>query len=109
MIDIVEKFRKKGKLFKNIVEISPKELGIRNKIKIYKALDTGGYFYAIFVVQQKTKILTKDIEKFETIYKKLVLYVGHNFKYKILLLDAPICSKAKKGFKEACWRVDASL
>ena len=102
---VVEDFRKKGKLFKKMLEISPKELVIRNRIKIYKALDLNGYFWVIFVVSQKSRILLKDVAKFEEIYNKLTLYVEHNFKYKTIYIDAPLCSKAKKGFKEAGWRV----
>jgi hypothetical protein len=102
---IVEVFRKKNKLFKKLNEITPKELGIRNKIKIYKGVDLNGYFWAIIVIRQKTRILLKDVAKFEEIYKKLVLYSQHNYKYKHLVIEAPICSKAKKGFKELGWRV----
>ncbi len=105
MQKIVEDFRKKGKLFKKMSEIAPKELGIRNRIKIFKAVDLRGYFWAIFVVSQKSRILAKDVAKFEEIFKKLVLYSDHNYKYKVIYIDAPLCSKAKKGFKELGWRV----
>ena len=102
---IVEDFRKKGKLFKKFEEVFPKELGIRNRITIYKTLDLKGYFWAIFVIKQKSRVLLKDVAKIEEIYKKLVAYKEHNFKYKTLYIDAPLCSKAKKGFKEAGWNV----
>ena len=106
---IVEDFRKKGKLFKKLQTISPKELGIRNRIDIYKAVDLHGYFWAIFSISQKTRILTKDVKKFEEIYHKLVLYSDHNYKYKMIYIDAPLCSKAKKGFKELGWRINDTL
>ncbi|MEO1937823.1 MAG: hypothetical protein ABGW85_04215 [Sulfurimonas sp.] len=102
---VVESFRQKGKIFKKMQEVLPKELGIRNKIKIYKATDLNGYFWAIFAVSQKSRILMKDVHKFEEIYMKLTLYCGHNFKYKILFIDAPLCSKAKKAFIEAGWKI----
>ena len=106
MQTIVEDFQKRGKLFKKMSEIAPKELGIRNRIKIFKAVDLNGYFWAIFAVSQKSRILLKDVAKFEEIYKKLVLYSEHNYKYKVIYIDAPLCSKAKKGFKELGWRVN---
>jgi len=109
METIVEDFRKKGKLFKKLQPILPKELGIRNRIDIYKAVDLYGYFWAIISVSQKTRILLKDVAKFEEIYKKLVIYSDHNYKYKMIYIDAPLCSKAKKGFKELGWRINASL
>jgi hypothetical protein len=102
---IVDSLRKKGKLFKKMQEVSPKELGIRNKIKIYKATDINGYFWVLFAINQKSRILKKDIEKFEEIAKKFSLYCGHNFKYKAIFIDAPLCSKAKDGFENAGWRV----
>jgi hypothetical protein len=102
---VVESFRQKGKIFKKMQEIAPKELGIRNKIKIYKATDLNGYFWAIFAVSQKSRILMKDVHKFEEIYAKFTLYCDHNFKYKILFIDAPLCSKAAKAFKEAGWKI----
>lgn len=102
---VVEDFRKNGKLFKKMEEISPKELGIRNRITIFKSVDIAGYFWAIFVVKQKSRILLKDVAKLEEIYKKLVFYKEHNFKYKTIYIDAPLCSKAKKGFKESGWRI----
>jgi len=102
---VVDSFMSKGKIFKKMQEVIPKELGIRNKIKIYKATDTNGYFWAIFGVSQKSRLLMKDVHKFEEIYRKFVLYSEHNFKYKVLFIDAPLCSKAQKAFKEAGWKI----
>lgn len=102
---VVDSLRHKGKIFKKMQEVSPKELGVRNKIKIYKATDMHGYFWAIFAVSQKSRILMKDVHKFEEIYTKLTLFFEHNFKYKVLFIDAPLCSKAAKAFKEAGWKI----
>jgi len=102
---VVDSLRKKGKIYKKIEEISPKSLRIRNKIKIYKATDINGYFWAIFLVSQKSRLLMKDVAKFEEIYTKLTLFCDHNFKYKTIFIDAPLCLKAKKSFKEMGWRV----
>jgi len=102
---VVDSLRKKGKIYKKMQEVSPKELGIRNRIKIFKATDTNGYFWAIFAVSQKSKLLMKDVRKFEEIYTKLTIYAEHNFKHKVIFIDAPICSKAKDAFKQTKWRV----
>ena len=101
---VVDSLRQKGKIFKKMQEIPPKELGIRNKIKIFKATDTNGYFWAIFAISQKSRILMKDVHKMQEIYAKLTLYCEHNFKYKIIFIDAPLCSKAKAAFKEVGWK-----
>ncbi|MCD6190194.1 MAG: hypothetical protein J7K14_01460 [Sulfurimonas sp.] len=102
---VVDSLRQKGKIYKKMQEVSPKELGIRNKIKMYKATDINGYFWAIFAVSQKSRLLMKDVHKFEEIYTKLTLYCGHNFKHKILFIDAPLCSKAKAAFKTQGWKI----
>jgi hypothetical protein len=102
---VVDSLREKGKIYKKMQEVSPKELGIRNKIKIYKATDTRGYFWAIFAVSQKSRLLMKDVHKFEEIFAKLTIYFEHNFKNKIIFIDAPLCSKAEAAFKQAGWKI----
>jgi len=102
---LIDQLQSKGKLYKKLVEVAPRELGIRNKIRIFHATDTNSYFTAIFMVSQKSRLLMKDVVKFEEIYQKFVSYSGHNFKYKILIIDAPLCSKAEKAFKEASWKI----
>ncbi len=102
---VVDSLRQKGKIYKKMQEVPPKELGIRNKIKMYKATDINGYFWAIFAVSQKSRLLMKDVHKFEEIYAKLTIYCGHNFKHKILFIDATLCSKAKAAFKTQGWKI----
>lgn len=102
---VVDSLRKQGKIYKKMVEIAPKDLGVRNRIKIYKATDIMGYFWAIFAVSQKSKLLMKDLHKFEEIYAKLTLYCGHNFKHKIIFIDAPLCTKAKEAFVAQGWKI----
>ena len=102
---VVDSLRKKGKIYKKMQEVSPKELGIRNKIRMYKATDTKGYFWAIFAVSQKSRLLMKDIHKFQEIYAKLTVFCECNFKHKVIFIDAPLCSKAEAAFKEAGWKI----
>ena len=102
---VVDSLREKGKIYKKMQEVSPKDIGIRNKIRMYKATDTKGYFWAIFAVSQKSRLLMKDVRKFEEIYSKLTIYFEHNFKHKIIFIDAPLCSKAKEAFKTQGWKI----
>ncbi|OHE07375.1 MAG: hypothetical protein A2513_02405 [Sulfurimonas sp. RIFOXYD12_FULL_33_39] len=102
---IVDSLRKKGKIYKKMQEISPKDLGVRNRMKIYKATDVSGYFWAIFAISQKSKLLMKDVHKFEEIYVKLSLFCAHNFKHKIIFIDAPLCIKAKEAFILQGWKI----
>lgn len=102
---VVDSLRKQGKIYKKMQEISPSELGIRNRLKIYKATDMNGYFWAIFVISQKSKLLMKDVKKLQEIYEKLTIYSEHNFKYKQLFIDAPLCTKAKDAFVFNGWKI----
>ncbi len=105
MQSVVDSLRKKGKIYKKMQELSPSELGVRNRIKIFKATDISGYFWAIFAISQKSKLLMKDVHKFEEIYAKMVIFYGHNFKHKIIFIDAPICSKAKEALLAQGWKI----
>jgi hypothetical protein len=105
MQTLVDALRLKGKIYKKMQEISPKELGIRNKIKIYKATDIRGYFWAIFAISQKSRVLMRDVHKFEEIFEKLSIYLEHDFKHKTLFIDAPLCSKAKEALGSKGWKI----
>jgi len=102
---LVENLRQNGRIYKKLEEIQPKELKIRNRVKLYAALDLNRYYNAIIVVSQKSRLLMKDVQKFEEIVMKMSLYRDHQFKGKVLILDAPICSKAKDAFKKAKWKI----
>jgi len=105
MRNVVETLRQKGKIYKKLLEIQPKQLGIRNKIKIYHATDIHGYFTTLFIISQKSRVLMKDVKKMEEIYHKLVIFSDHNFKFKLIKITAPLCSKAEKAFVETGWKL----
>lgn len=102
---LVDSLRHNGRIYKKLEEIQPKELNIRNKIKLYCALDLKKYYNAVIVVSQKSRLLMKDLAKFEEIVHKMSLYRDHQFKGKVLMLDAPICSKARAAFGKAKWKI----
>ncbi len=86
--------------FKQMEELEPKELGIRNKITIHFGIDSSNSQVAVLGINQKSRILIKDVPKFEAIMAKLSSYVGYKFSKKILMIKAPICSKALKALQE---------
>ena len=106
MQKVVDLLQSNGNLYKKMIEIKPSQLGVRNKLRIYHATDTKGYFSAIFAVSQKSRLLMKDVKKLEEIYYKLVIFSDHNFKHKVLFIDAPLCSKAKAAFIECGWSLN---
>ena len=104
---IMKELCKMKQHYKQMEEVLPKELGIRNKIKIHYGIDASNDKVAILTVAQKSRILLKDVAKFEAIINKLSLYVEYKFSKKVIMLNAPICSKALKALEEKHFSVIA--
>ena len=102
---IIDRLNVQGLIYKNLEEVQPGSLGIRNRIRLFAATDRRGYYTAIFVVAQKSRLLMKDVEKLEHILRKLELYAEHAFKQRVLMLDAPLCSKAEAALKQQGWKI----
>lgn len=97
------------KMIKQITPLDPKVLKIRSKVELFKGVDKNT-FIAIIGVKQKSRILIKDIAKFEDIVNKMTNYYNHTFHMKKLIVDAPMCSKASKSMRENGWEVvDATV
>lgn len=101
----MEILSKYGFIFKELKEIEPKELNTRKRIKILTAIDLRDRYVAIFEISQKSRFLQKDSIAIESIYQKLSRYKEIDFRVKVILIDAPICSKAKVKLKESSWRI----
>lgn len=96
-------------MIKQVTSIDPKLLKIRAKVELFKGVDKNE-FIAIIGVKQKSRILIKDMAKFEGIVEKMTQYFNHPFKKKKIIVDAPMCSKANKAMKENGWEVvDATV
>lgn len=98
-------FTNKNILFKDIKQISPKELGSRRKIDIYCATSVDSNYYAIFIIDGKSRFIRKNANDLIELCGTLSSYLGHNFKKKELLISSPLCSKAKEFLKQNDWSV----
>ena len=98
-------YTNKNILFKEIKQIFPKELESRKKIDIYASTTIDSKFYAIFVVDSKSRFIRKNTDDLMELCEKLATYLGHNFKKKELLICSPLCSKAKEYLKQNDWSV----
>ena len=105
MKELTNYFTKKDIIFKQISEITPKELGSRKKIGIYQATSVKKEFYAIFIVDAKSRFIRKNADDLMALCDKLSSNVDHNFKRKVLLISSPLCSKAKAYLEDNKWRV----
>lgn len=98
-------FNEKNILFKTIKEVEPKVLNSRKKIRIFSATGIDKNYYAIFILNSKSRFLRKNAQELMELCQALADFEGHNFKKKILLIGSPLCSKAKEFLKENDWSV----
>lgn len=105
MKELTKYYRDKDILFKEIENISPKQLGSRKKIEIFTATSIKKEFYAIYIVESKSRFIRKNAQDLLELHSKLIDFVEHNFKKKELLISSPLCSKAKKFLEDENWSV----
>lgn len=105
MKELTNYFNNKNILFKNIENIDPKLLKSRKKIAIYSSTGIDKNYYAIFILNAKSRFLKKNAEELMALLTVLADLKGHNFKKKVLLISSPLCSKAKALLKENGWSV----
>ena len=105
MKNLTKYYLDKDILFKEIKEVSVKDLGSRKKIKIYVATSVLKDYYAIFLIDAKSRFIRKNAEDLLVLCEKLAQFEEHNFKKKELLIKSPLCSKAKKFLRENKWSV----
>ena len=105
MKELTNYFTNKDIIFKQIDQITPKELGSRKKIGIYHATSIKKEFYSIFIIDAKSRFLRKNADELMALTDILSTHLDHNFKKKVLLISSPLCSKAKTYLKENKWSV----
>ncbi len=98
-------YTNKNILFRDVKQITPKEIGSRKKIDIYAATSVDSNFYAIFIVDSKSRFIRKSANDLMELCEKLSIHLDHNFKKKELLISSPLCSKAKEYLKQNDWSI----
>ena len=88
-------YTNKNILFKEIKQITPKELDSRKKIEIYAGTTVDSKFYAIFIVDSKSRFIRKNANDLMELCEKLSIYLDHNFKKKELLIVVHYAQKQK--------------
>lgn len=105
MKELTGYYTNKDIIFKEIKKIEPKQLASRKKIEIYVATSVNNEYYAIFILNGKSRFLRKNANDLIAMCESLASLVDHNFKKKELLISSPLCSKAKAYLKENSWGV----
>ena len=105
MKELTEYFTSKNIIFKAIKSLEPKDIGSRKKIRIYTATSIKSEYYAIFIINSKSRFLKKNADELMAMCEKLSSHEDHNFKRKELLISSPLCSKAKAYLLDNKWSV----
>ena len=90
--------------FQDIKQLTLKDIGIRKKLNIFTA-KSDSTTYVILHITQKSRILRKDAEKLEGIYRQILNYLDLKTSSKIVSIEAPLCSKAKALLEDFNWIV----
>ena len=105
MKEIVEFFSRKNILFKKLEKIDIKKFGIKKHMVLYSGIDMKNHYSAVVQIKRKSRFVTKDAKELEDIVTTLPF--EYSFKRKYLLINTPICSKAKEYLVERGWSIYA--
>jgi hypothetical protein len=96
MKEVIDALAKRGLIFKSFEEI---ELNTRKKIRAFVGVNLKSEYVFVLVFYKKSRVLLKDIKEAEI----FIPPINFRYKKKILLLNSPICSKAKEELGD--WRI----
>ena len=105
MKQIIDYLQQKNIIFKSFKEITPKELGSRKKIGLYVGVDLKGYYTVVMELEKKSRVLRKEVGDLLLLHEKLEKYIDSKIKKKYIIINAPLCSHAKKMLEEQGWKV----
>ena len=107
MKEFVELLRSKGKLFKELRPLDPKEFGIKKRITLYEGVDLKSRYTLVIWIERKSRFLQKDAKQLIELVESIQNQRSYNYAKKILLIKAPLCSKAKELLQKEGFRVFA--
>ena len=105
MKKILNYLLEKNLIFKSFKEVLPKELGSRKKVTLFIGVDLKTYYTLVMIIEKKSRILQKEVEDFVGLHEKMELFIDSKITKKIILINAPLCHKAKALLKEKGWKV----
>lgn len=105
MKEMLEQICRKQIVFTSLEMIDPKILHTRKKLLLFSGVDLKSYYHLMMRIEQKSRFVVKQAEEILDLEAKIVLHVNHNYKYKHLLLQSPLCSKAKTLLIQRGWKV----
>ncbi|WP_456381612.1 hypothetical protein [Hydrogenimonas sp.] len=101
----MEPLRTGGFLFRRFEPFDLKTIGSRKRISVYHGVDIDDRYTLVFVVKKKSRVLQKEVREWFDIGARIERHYGYRILRNIVLLDAPICSKARALMEAEGWRI----
>lgn len=105
----VDMLVEKKLIYKSLKPFNLKAHKIRKKVDVLIGVDEKSFYSIVCFIEQKSRFLQKNVDEIERIVDLVKQVEEHNFKKKIIFINAPLCSKAKAKFKELRWSVYDSV
>ncbi len=94
-----------GILLKSLEEINLATLNSRKKLKIFSGVNDKKYFVVIFYINQKSRFVLKNAKEIVDLEKRLEKNKNHVYKKKYVILESPLCSRAKIFLADDGWHI----
>jgi len=102
---IVEFLSSKGIVCRRLESVEPRELGSRKRVEIYRGVGVDDYYCMVMVLKKKSRVLQKEARELMELHRRMEERMEAAVKRRYLLIQAPLCSKAKHLLEEEGWRV----
>ena len=105
MKEVVETLQKRGYLFRRLEPFALNLVGSRKRLEVFHGVDLQSRYTLIFKVARRSRILRKETAEWMELKRKIEHYYGYPILRTVVLVEAPICSKAVASLEAEGWRV----
>ena len=102
---VLEPLQSRGYLFKRFEPFSLKTIGSRKRIEVYHGVDLQNRYTLVFIVKKKSRVLQKEAREWMEIVSKIENHYGYRIMQNILVIGAPLCSKARNLLEREGWSI----
>ncbi|MBN2963642.1 hypothetical protein JWV37_02525 [Sulfurospirillum sp. T05] len=105
MNHIVNALLSKGVVCRSLTPVSLRELDSRKRLECYVGVGLDARYICVWMRESKTKILSAEAAQLEALVARLEVLRNHRVFVKILLTNAPVCSKTQTLMQKNGWRI----
>ncbi|MBE0494932.1 MAG: hypothetical protein IBX45_00835 [Campylobacterales bacterium] len=102
---VVDTLLSKGVVCRSLTPIPLKELGSRKRVECYLGVGLDSRYLCVWRREGKARVLGAEAVLFEELVMRLEALRNHRVLIKILLTDAPVCSKTEALMRKNGWRI----